>query len=165
MTEPDDALFDQWICQYRSFLYRAAWALTGDRSSAQDLVQETFSLAWQARKQLRDPAVVQAWLYRILKREAMRLWNDRRPLVSLDEAANETSFDDRGALDLRLDILSGLQEIGTAHREVLVLYYLSDLSYEQLALALDIPKGTVMSRLSRARNALRRTLEEGNGHE
>lgn len=159
MREPDKAQFAEWVRLYRPFLYRAAWALTGERAQAQDLVQETFTLAWRARKQLRDEEAVQAWLYRILKREAMELWSKRETPVDREAAANETAFDHTPAIEARLDLLKGLQDISEAHREILVLHYLSDLDYGQVALALDIPAGTVMSRLSRARLALRQVLE------
>ena len=53
MFTGDKTHFAEWVKQYQSFLYRAAWALSGERGAAQDLVQETFALAWRARKQLR----------------------------------------------------------------------------------------------------------------
>ncbi|MHB9118306.1 MAG: RNA polymerase sigma factor [Burkholderiales bacterium] len=159
MREPDKAQFADWVRQHRPFLYRAAWALTGERGQAQDLVQETFALAWRARGQLRELGAVRAWLYHILKREAMELWRQREPVVDWQAAANEAAWEHTPEIEARLDLLKALQDISEAHREILVLHYLSDLSYEQLALALEIPPGTVMSRLSRAREALRRVLE------
>ena len=165
MYEPDKAQFTEWVRKYRSSLYRAAWALTGERSLAQDLVQETFALAWRARKQLINSDLVQAWLYRILKREAVKQWRQRRIYEPLDEAENEASFEDTTALEMQLDLVNALQELNDAHREILVLHYLSDLSYEQMSITLEIPIGTVMSRLNRARCALRQILKGENCHE
>lgn len=160
MFSGDKTRFAEWVKQYQSFLYRAAWALSGERGAAQDLVQETFVLAWRARKQLREGVAVQAWLYQILRREAMRVWREREPWEVWDDAHCEGVADDRVQVDLRIDLLNAIQALNPVHREILVPFYLADMSYEQLAAAMNIPVGTVMSRLSRARRALRQLLEE-----
>lgn len=157
----DEKGFAQWVENYQSFLYRAAWALTGERGAAQDLVQETFALAWRGRKQLRDGGAVQAWLYRILRREAARQWRNREPWAPWDDDACQEVADDRGRADERIDLLDALQALSPLHREILVLFYLADMSYEDMALAMGIPGGTVMSRLNRARSALRRLMDVG----
>lgn len=151
--------FARWVEDYQAFLYRAAWALTGERAAAQDLVQETFMLAWRARRQLRQADAVQAWLYRILRREAARRWREREPWDAWDETTCAEVSDDRAFVDARIDLLDALQALTPMNREILVLYYLADMRYEDMALAMGIPTGTVMSRLNRARNALRRLLE------
>lgn len=158
MASGDETSFEHWVRQYQAFLYRAAWALTGERALAQDLVQETFTQAWRARAQLRQPAAVQGWLYRILCRAALR--QRREPWAPWDEADCAGAVAELPALDARIDLVRALQRIAPAHREILVLHYLTDLDYAQLAAALDIPAGTVMSRLNRARHALRRALGE-----
>lgn len=160
MFTGDRTRFSEWVRLHQSFLYRAAWALSGERSAAQDLVQETFALAWRARRQLRDGVAVQAWLYQILRREAMRVWRERQPWDAWDDAHCEGVAGGFDQVDLRIDLLNALQALNPLHREILVPFYLADMNYEQLALALDIPLGTVMSRLSRARRALRLLLEE-----
>lgn len=153
--------FARWVEDYQAFLYRAAWALTGERAAAQDLVQETFALAWRARAQLRRSDAAQAWLYRILRREAARQWRGRAPWVEWDDAACVEVVDERAAVDARIDLLDALQALTPMNREMLILFYLADMSYEDMAVAMGIPGGTVMSRLSRARAALRRLLEGG----
>lgn len=157
--DKDKTDFAQWVGSYQAFLYRAAWALTGERGAAQDLVQETFALAWRARKQLRDHGAVQAWLYRILRREAIRQWRDREPWDEWDETVCDEVADEKAVVDARSDLLDALQALTPVHREILVLFYLADMTYEDMALAMGIPGGTVMSRLNRARSALRRLME------
>jgi RNA polymerase sigma-70 factor (ECF subfamily) len=161
MFDRDKARFDGWVHKYRSFLYRAAWALTREQSSAQDVVQETFSLAWRARKTLREETAVQAWLYKILRREALRYLSAREPWCEWTDSICEEVAGTSETIDLRIDLLGALQAINPFHREILVLFYLSDMGYAELALAMEIPVGTVMSRLNRARNALRQALGEG----
>lgn len=159
MSSINETEFAQWVAQYQAFLYRAAWALTGERGASQDLVQETFTLAWRARKQLRNGGAAQAWLYRILRREAIRQWRAREPWDAWDDTACDDAPGEQAAVDLRIDLLDALQALTPLHREILVLFYLEDMRYEDMALALDIPPGTVMSRLNRARSALRRIME------
>lgn len=147
--------FEGWVRQHQSFLYRAAWGLTGDRAAAEDLVQETFTLAWRSRHQLRMIESLQPWLYRILRREAGRRCPSQN-LAPLEAA--EAVLVEFPAHDERIDLIRALQRISPKHREILVLFYLSELDYAGLGDALEIPAGTVMSRLNRARDALRVAL-------
>lgn len=62
-------------------------------------------------------------------------------------------------LDLRLDLIAALQQLSVAHRDILVLFYLQDLDYREMAVALEIPAGTVMSRLAQARGELQKLLK------
>lgn len=66
---------------------------------------------------------------------------------------------DPAALDLRIDMLRALHRLSAAHRDILVLFYLQDMSYQDMADALDIPQGTVMSRLERARTELQKLMK------
>jgi RNA polymerase sigma-70 factor (ECF subfamily) len=151
MFDRDSRRFAEWVKQFQPFLFRAAWALLGERSAAQDLVQDTFTIACGA---------VQAWLYRIMRHQAIRHWREQEPWDEWQDEICEAVPGNIVATDEQLDVLEALQKLNMAHREVLTLFYLADMSYEQLAIALEIPEGTVMSRLNRARSALRRALEE-----
>ncbi|MBI3561322.1 MAG: RNA polymerase sigma factor [Gammaproteobacteria bacterium] len=160
MGERDHAQFTQWVREYGEFLYRVAWAMTGKRATAQDLVQDTFVRAWRARHQLRHDGAVQGWLYRILHREAIRNWHAREWAEDWNNDECE-HVPDRASDDAaQLDLIEALQALTPHHREILVLFYLGDLSYLEMAQALDLPPGTVMSRLNRARYALRQQLGE-----
>lgn len=161
MDDRDQAQFAQWVRNYRGYLFRAAWALSGERAAAQDLVQETLAIAWRARHQLRDVDAVHGWLYRILRREAGRVWRAREAAGEWDDVECESVPDRSPDAAARLDVVDALQRLSPLHREVLVLFYLADVSYAEMAQALDIPEGTVMSRLNRAREALRLLLGEG----
>ncbi|MBI3546883.1 MAG: RNA polymerase sigma factor [Gammaproteobacteria bacterium] len=160
MSDRQQTQFVQWVKDYRDFLYRAAWAITGKRAAAQDLVQETFALAWRARHQLRDGAAVQGWLYRILQRQAIRNWRAREQAENWDAAECERAPDQATDGSMRFDLMEALQALSPQHREILVLFYLADLNYSEMAQALELPAGTVMSRLNRARAALRQLLGE-----
>lgn len=154
-----EARYNQWVREHYRFLLRSAWALTGSRVVAEDVVQDCFTLAWKHRGQLRDAALARAWLFRIMRRCAMR--HLAPGTVALEPDADgtwphERPVDDR--LDDRLDVVKALARLAPIHREVLVLFYFDDMPTAQMAEALDIAPGTVLSRLARAREALKAAM-------
>lgn len=151
--------FRQWMEEYYPFLFRSAWALSGSRQDAEELVQDTFEIAWRSFDQLRDAQRARPWLYKILRHEALRHIRRRLPTVPLDEEHSNLAGTDAGAGELRLDLLKALQQLSPIHREILVLYCLEDMDYAQMAEALEIAPGTVMSRLNRARAEVRKFLD------
>lgn len=156
MFRPAESRYNQWVREHYRFLLRSAWALTGSRAVAEDVVQDCYASAWQHRTQLRDPALARAWLFRIMRRSALR--HMVPPVQSLDhEPPAETAAPDAG-LDDRLDVVKALARIAPIHREVLVLYYFDDMPTALMAEALEIAPGTVLSRLARARDALKAAM-------
>ena len=155
MFQSSEARYNRWVQDHYRFLLRSAWALTGSRAVAEDVVQDCYANAWKYRAQLRDPALARAWLFQIMRRSALR------QLVpgpqSLDDEMPEQAAADAGSDD-RLDVVKALSRIAPIHREVLVLYYFDDMPTAQMAEALEIAPGTVLSRLSRARDALKSVM-------
>lgn len=149
--------FNGWVREHYSLLFRAAWALTGSKEQAEELTQDTFELAWRHQDQLREAASVRAWLYKILRREAVRHIRSRADSVPWDDSLDGRQC--RDALETRIDLVRALQRLTPAHREIAVLFYVEDMDYRELASALEIPQGTVMSRLARARAELQKLME------
>ena len=147
-------------------LRRYARALLRDRDAADDLVQSTLERALSRWRLRRDGGDLRAWMFTILRnlyldqrRRAVRRGFD----VELDRT--DALSDDVGgerALIAR-DALARLDALPEEQRSLLLLIGVEDLSYEQAARVLDVPIGTIMSRLSRARAALRRSVETGRG--
>ena len=157
MFHSAESRYNQWVRDHYRFLLRSAWALTGSRAVAEDVVQDCFASAWTHRGQLRQPELARAWLFRIMRRSALRyLVPGSRPLDDADETPERTAPD--AGLDDRLDVVKALTRIAPIHREVLVLYYFDDMPTTQMAEALEIAPGTVLSRLARAREALKAAL-------
>lgn len=156
MFQSAESRYNAWVREHYRFLLRSAWALTGSRAAAEDVVQDCFTSAWKHRDQLRDAALARAWLFQIMRRHA---WRHLAPgPVSLDdEALPEQPATDSG-LDDRLDVVKALARIAPIHREVLVLYYFDDMPAARMAEALEVAPGTVLSRLARARAALKAAL-------
>jgi len=145
------------IAEQRGRLYKVAYAWCGEGHLADDLVQEAMTRAMDKYLQLRDPSRLHSWLYSILNncwREHLR---GRRSDTDLDEQAHACTrcpeqINLSGELAERVaDLMAQLPD---GQRQVLSLVALEELSYREVADALDIPIGTVMSRVSRARQFL-----------
>lgn len=148
--------FNDWVREHYPFLLRAAWALTGNRETAEELVQDAFELAWRHQHQLSRAESVKPWLYRILRREALRHITARAATVPWNDEHDDLRCTDCADVELRVGVMRALQQLSIAHRDILVLFYLQDMSYREMAEALEIPEGTVMSRLARARAELQK---------
>ena len=159
----DDAGVQAWletvVLQYYRQLYRYALSLTGHESDAADLTQQTavkFALKWQ---DIREDAAIKSWLYTTLYREFLLLRRRERNTIAFDELLLPEAPRETTPQELRVDGRTALEALGKMdepHRSVLSLFYVEDLSYREIAGILGVPAGTVMSRLSRAKDALRR---------
>lgn len=146
-------------------LRRYARTLTGERSSADDLVQDTLERAWQKLHQWQRGSDMRPWLFAIMH----NLFVDQRRRPELDTVELEPEALERvpqaSAVDhlLALDLESSLALLPAEQREVLWLVVAEEMRYDQVAAMLGIPAGTVMSRLSRARERLRVLMDAGGG--
>jgi len=148
-------------------LRRYARALTGERSLADDLVQDTLERAWSKLHLWRGGSDLRAWLFTIMHNVHVNQVRSRgaQPTVPLDDddlpdapvRASQTDM-----LEVR-DIDAAVRRLPIEQREVLLLVALEHMSYQQTAATLGIPIGTVMSRLSRARERLRVMLDGAPG--
>lgn len=156
-----ERLYNSWVRDHYRFLFRSAWALTGSRATAEEVVQDCYELAWRHMHQLREPGLARPWLFQILRREALRnIVTAAGPRFEpYDEETDvRTAPDPMSALERQLDILGALQTLAPIHREVLTLFYFEDMPVAEMAIALDVAQGTVLSRLSRARDLLRQRM-------
>ena len=160
----DDAAFHELVDRHAGRLYRLAFSLSGNAADAEDILQETFSGAFRGLAGFESRSSVKTWLTQILVRQAARHHRSRGKfrVVSFGdalEAAAEPSARSRpdaaGNLDARLDVLTMIETLSPEHRQVIVLREIEGLSYAEIAEALHVPRGTVESRLHRARQELR----------
>ena len=143
-------------------LRRYARALMGTREGADDLVQETLTRAWERAGQLRPGSDLRAWLFGIMHNLRMDEWR-RHPerFEAFDESSAEWAV--RPMQMDRLEVAAldwALAQLPEAQRQVLLLVGLEELPYDQVAEIVAVPVGTVMSRLSRGRERLRRLLAD-----
>ena len=158
----DIASFEAFFREHQGQVYRNAFLITGDRDDAEDVLQSVFTAVWKSKHTFNpDRGKVSTWLHRITVNECMRnVHKKRREVLRVapeqleSMPANETvgtGFDDLVPLLGRLD---------PRHRAVLVLRYYSDLSYDEIATALDVPLGTVKSRINHGLKAMRSMMKD-----
>lgn len=146
-------------------LRRYARALTGDAWAADDLVQDTLERACRKWLLWRSGSDLRAWLFTLMHNLYL---NQRRGLLAVQaldaEALAALPGADGVAGDTAIDLDRCLQRLPAEQRAVLLLVTLEDMAYADVARVLEIPVGTVMSRLSRARSRMRELLEQAPGH-
>ena len=145
--------FQRLVDQFYGPLYRFAMSLTHAEADAADLVQETF-LTWATKgHQLQDPAKVKSWLFTALHRSFLRSHRRlvRFPHLEITEAEADLPAVEPGPLS-HLDAQSALAllaQVDASFQAAVALFYLEDYSYDQIASILEIPLGTVKSRIAR----------------
>ncbi len=152
--------FDQLITDHIPHLRRYARALVGDAHAADDLVQDCLERAWSRQHLYDSSQAIRPWLFSILHNiyaNAARQYHRTPPLVPLNQVDDTIDAQQETDLSLR-DLQRSLALLANEHREVLLLVGLEQLSYKETADVLNIPLGTVMSRLTRARDKLREIM-------
>jgi RNA polymerase sigma-70 factor (ECF subfamily) len=162
------AEFNRLVDDHSPALYRMAFRMVGDRHEAEDMVQEAFRSAWKSRNAYQEGRGDRAWLAAILRRRIVDRWR-RRPAPTTSGS------------DLPLDVgVAGVDPLGSDYtdemqaalallpaelRETLLLVVVGELTHQEAADLLDVPLGTVLSRVSRARRRLRERLLASRIHE
>ena len=137
-------------------MYRYAYWLCGDRSVAEDLVQETFMRAWNSLDALRDEKAAKSWLITILRRENARRFDRLRPVLVEIEVADpsvEADLWPEQDVERRL-VQQAILQLDEKYREPLILQMIGGFSCEEIADLLGLGKGAVMTRLFRAKRQL-----------
>ena len=141
-------------------LRRYARALVGDRSSADDLVQDTLERAWTKLHLYRRGTDLRAWLFTVMHNVHVNKVRAMRAMDTLDEDTPEVALrPSQGDSLVMRDLDRAIALLPAEQRAVLLLVTLEDMSYVEVARTLEIPIGTVMSRLSRAREKLRTMMQ------
>jgi RNA polymerase sigma factor (sigma-70 family) len=168
-----DTSFEQIVRDHQTMVFSTLIRLTGSREHVDDLAQEVFLRLYRALPAFRGEALLSTYLYRIIVNVAQDEWKrrrrDDRPLVSFSE--EESEWEDRLAhpgpdaeqqfaeKQFRYSVEEQLQLLSPIERTVLVLYHQEELSYEQIALSLKLPIGTVRTHLHRGRKKLREGIQ------
>jgi len=154
------------LTQHRSRLLRLANSWCADPMLADDLVQEALEKAVKHAHQLKDQDKLEPWLLRILHNCLMAYLRSKRPSADIDEvevAHQESPDRDYGRQEIADRVRLAVGKLPVGQRQVVTLVDLEDCSYSEVADALNIPIGTVMSRLSRARQSLKQSLLQFKG--
>jgi len=161
------AEFNRLISEHGDALYRTAYRLMGDSHAAEDVVQDTFRSVWKSRERYEPERGDRAWLMSILRRRAVDRWRRR-------DSGERTGGDELDVLSVRDvdpiddqytdDMQHALGRLNADLRETLLMVVVGELTHQETADLLGIPIGTVLSRVSRARNRLRELLQTSHKH-
>ena len=173
----DADAFEQLLLEHQKNVYNLCYRMAGNPDDAMDLSQETFLRAWRCLDQYQFASAFSTWLYRLCSNICIDFLRKRRrqqtvPLTFEDADGEEQTYavpdaqplpEEQVELKLTRETLAAaMAQLLPEHRAVLQLRVVNEMSYEQIADVLDIQIGTVKSRLSRARNQLKKILERGN---
>jgi RNA polymerase sigma factor (sigma-70 family) len=176
MIEPDKwqtgdmAAFEALFRQYQGLVYRTAYLVTGSREAAEDALQDVFFSVWKSRHTYdSSKGKLTTWLHRITMNQCSKRKPGKAPAaVSLEEKGidlpemEHSKPEDVLINKLEYDrLLKAMDKLDTKHRSVLVLRYFNDLSYQEIAEALQVPLGTVKSRLNQSVRYLKEQMSPG----
>jgi RNA polymerase sigma-70 factor (ECF subfamily) len=151
---------------HHAAIYRYAYRLTGAGPDAEDLTQQTFLTAQQKLHQVRDPQKSLSWLYAVLRSCYLKARRKQSPQLAGNLDLDVEHVEGGGAappalFEAGLDrqaVQAAIDDLPDEFKIVVLMFYFEDQSYKEIAEALDMPIGTVMSRLSRAKSRLRDSL-------
>ena len=172
-------LFEAIFCRYKDYVFRVAYSLTQRADESEEVVQETFLDVLKAlpRYDVQGPARFETWLYRVTSNRCKMRWRRKRlPSADWDEVGEQLAQvpDDRPEHDpedavqqaeTRSRVWRAVGRLSDPLREVVLLRYGHELSYQEVAQRLDISLGTVKSRLNAAHRKLQELLNGGSGPE
>ncbi|GHG43627.1 MULTISPECIES: RNA polymerase sigma factor [Amycolatopsis] len=172
-ADGDATAFGALVREHTPRMYRVALRITGSAAEAEDVVQEAWLAAWRSLAGFRQESAVSTWLYRVVTNSALAVLRRRRPTVSLDDPAPQSTVDSallaaavpgpEGRVVRAEEVDAVLRAVGrleVSQRVPLVLRELEGLSYEEVAEVLDVNVTALRSRLHRARVALLAELRE-----
>jgi len=165
----DSGSFEELAMPHFARLFNFACWLTQDRAAAEELVQETYMKALKGFRSFQQGTNFRAWIYRILRNTFLTTQTGLKAQLSLDneddavpEPATAENPESLLLVQARQEqIQSALEELPVNYREIILLCDLEEMRYQEISETLGIPIGTVMSRLSRARKAMRALLGAG----
>ena len=160
-VEPSN--IERLVAEHHAALYRYAYRLAGSPADAEDLTQQTFLAAHRKLAQLRSAEAGRGWLFSILRNCYLKTQRKRTPLSAASVDLDVNGLPDTRPTETSIDreqLQAAIDELPDEFKLVVLMFYFESRSYREIAETLDMPVGTVMSRLSRAKGHLRRRLFE-----
>ncbi len=159
--QPLQRQFESAVDEHSGAMYRVAWRLTGNRELAAELVQESYLQAWQGLGSLRDRSRIKSWLFGILRFQYSKLVRRESRMATVSGSAVEHLVEPAPASDPELidRVQSAIAQLRDEHKFPILLVSMEGLSVEEAAAILELPRGTVLSRLHRGRQKLKQLLQ------
>jgi RNA polymerase sigma-70 factor, ECF subfamily len=150
--------FEALLAAYQDKVFRLSYSMLGDRAQAEDAAQESFLRIWKSMDRYRGESALGTWIFSIARNVCLTAISKRRrpaPIEEAERAAPEPP-------DRKRDIFHLVDQLPANYRQVVMLFYMEDRSYEEVARMLDVPLGTVKTNLHRARRQLAMMMKETN---
>ncbi len=168
-TKKTQDSFEMIALPYLDFIYKSAYRFCGNQTDAEDLTQETFEIAFEKFTQLRDERKCKSWLFIILRNLYLKQLGKYRKYHFID--FEKLSYNNKNEIPCSTEeeqikkVMDGelqeaLNKLKEKYKTPLILFYIGDFSYSEIAKTLKIPLGTVMSRISRGKISLKKELNE-----
>lgn len=153
--------FETIIMEIIDSLYRVAYGILRNEEDASDAISNATLKAYEKLKTLKNPEFFKTWITRIVINECNSILNQKKKIIYMEsyiENQKNTYIKDN---EISIDVQEAIKKLNEDLNQIVVLYYFNDLGVEEIANILEIPKGTVKSRLSRARQILAKELING----
>jgi len=152
LAKKDKSVFSELIQANLTSMYRVAKGILSSEDDIEDALQTTTLIAFDKIKTLRNDKYFKTWLIRILINECNKLYNrNRKSLKDIKEVKEESYTIDKS---INIDLYNAINKLSDELRVTTILFYFNDLTYKEISKVLDIPEGTVKSRISRAKDRL-----------
>lgn len=156
MSDTGQGIFEQNIRDYAPNMYRLALAMLHNREDAEDAVSEAVLKAYEKRRSLRNQNSFKPWIMQITANEARKIYGKKKRFTPVEDMeAYMPAFREEGH-----ELWDVVMQLELAYREVIMLYFYERFSIKEIGIILHVPEGTVKSRLSRGKKALKEMLEE-----
>ena len=161
----DADAFEQLVEAYRNQVFRLALRMCGNEADADEVAQEAFLSAWKGLPNFRGESRFSTWLYQLTTHAAIDLLRREKRQAAAEDIDGITAADDAPSpqqqaerAETRREVRAALMQLPEEYRQVLLLRFMQELSYEEIGQALKLPAGTVKSRLNRAKAQLKDIL-------
>jgi RNA polymerase sigma-70 factor, ECF subfamily len=153
--------FETLLAAYQDKVFRLCYSMLGDRAQAEDAAQESFLRIWKSMERYRGEAALGTWIFSVTRNVCLTAISKRaaRRSAPIEEAERATP----PAPDRERDMLRLVRQLPENYRRVIMLFYMEERSYEEVARMLDLPVGTVKTHLHRARLELATMVKEADG--
>lgn len=163
MKEENKEEFIELINSNRLKMYKTAISILKNEDDVNDAIQDALYSAYKNYEKLKDKNLFTTWLIRILINKCYDITNKRKKIVYIDDSITENTYGKEDDYKVENSLEWVLNKIDNDLKEIVVLYYYDELSVESIANILQIPAGTVKSRLSRARNQIGEIIKKEEG--
>ncbi len=163
MKEEDKELFIKNVNENRIKMYKTAIAILKNEDDANDAIQEALMSAYKSYYGLREKAYFSTWIIRILINKCYDIINKNKKIAFIDDSITQNTTGENDNYDVENSLEWVLNKIDKDLKDIVVFYYYDELSVSEIANILEIPQGTVKSRLSRAREQIGKIIKREEG--